>query len=148
MKLIEHPVIPAEDMMQAFFYRHLVPCDELLVQIQGSGTRVPAKIIDPTPIKIPTQGMTSVNIRTPAYTPVEMGQMKLLDPPEGITMTRTKWGKSDVEITFEVDPAKVKTSTKGNLIVGFAARQPKRIPLGCLPAIAYEVADLPNHSAR
>ena len=50
-----------------------------------------------------------MNIKTPAYTPVEMGQLKLLDPPEGITMTRTKWGKSDVEITFEVDPAKVKT---------------------------------------
>ena len=49
MKLIEHPVIPAEDMMQAFFYRHLVPCDELLVKIQGSGTRVPSKIIDPIP---------------------------------------------------------------------------------------------------
>jgi hypothetical protein len=36
------PVVPAEDMMQAFFYRHLVPAQELQVAITGRGPQRPA----------------------------------------------------------------------------------------------------------
>lgn len=32
---VAHPVVPAEDMMQAFAYRHLVPSQELKVSISG-----------------------------------------------------------------------------------------------------------------
>ncbi len=32
-KQVVHPAVPAEDMMQAFAYRHLVPADELLVTV-------------------------------------------------------------------------------------------------------------------
>jgi hypothetical protein len=39
---IVRPVIPAEDMMQAFFYRHLVPAQELQVAILGRGPQRPA----------------------------------------------------------------------------------------------------------
>jgi len=35
-KVVIHPAIPAEDMMQAFFYRHLVPSEEMLVGVGGS----------------------------------------------------------------------------------------------------------------
>ncbi|HEY3331499.1 MAG TPA: PPC domain-containing protein [Capsulimonadaceae bacterium] len=34
-KPIAHPVVPAEDMMQAFAYRHLVPVDDLLALVIG-----------------------------------------------------------------------------------------------------------------
>jgi hypothetical protein len=36
------PVVPAEDLMQAFFYRHLVPAEEFQVAIIGRGPRQPA----------------------------------------------------------------------------------------------------------
>lgn len=39
---IVRPVVPAEDLMQAFFYRHLVPAQELQVAIIGRGPRQPA----------------------------------------------------------------------------------------------------------
>jgi hypothetical protein len=39
---IVHPVVPAEDMMQAFFYRHLVPAQELQVAIIGRDPQRPA----------------------------------------------------------------------------------------------------------
>jgi len=32
---VSHPVVPAEDMMQAFEYRHLVPSQELKVEVAG-----------------------------------------------------------------------------------------------------------------
>jgi hypothetical protein len=30
-----HPAVPAQDMMQAFYYRHLVPAEELQVAVMG-----------------------------------------------------------------------------------------------------------------
>ncbi len=33
---VSHPVVPAEDMMQAFAYRHLVPAQELKVALAGT----------------------------------------------------------------------------------------------------------------
>jgi hypothetical protein len=38
------PVVPAEDLMQAFFYRHLVPAQELQVAIIGRGPQRPAPV--------------------------------------------------------------------------------------------------------
>ena len=38
---IVRPVVPAEDMMQAFFYRHLVPAQDLQVAIIGRGPQRP-----------------------------------------------------------------------------------------------------------
>ncbi|MEI8289068.1 MAG: PPC domain-containing protein [Verrucomicrobiota bacterium] len=34
---LEHKAIPAQDMMQAFFYRHLAPAKELSVMVSGNG---------------------------------------------------------------------------------------------------------------
>ena len=34
---LEHDAIPAQDMMQAFFYRHLAPAKELSVMVSGNG---------------------------------------------------------------------------------------------------------------
>ena len=34
---LEHNAIPAQDMMQAFLYRHLAPAKELLVMVSGTG---------------------------------------------------------------------------------------------------------------
>ncbi len=148
-KRIEQPVVPAEDMMQAFFYRHLVPSEELLVNVQGRTTAgVQATIVDAIPLKIPTQGKVSVRIVTPDYSPAERGQLRLLEPPDGIRLKGATWGKLGVEITFEVNPAEIKPGTKGNLLVNFAVREPKRVPLGCLPAIAYEISGLPENNTR
>ena len=35
--LLQHTAIPAQDMMQAFIYRHLVPSKELAVMVSGTG---------------------------------------------------------------------------------------------------------------
>jgi hypothetical protein len=34
---VVHPAVPAEDMMQAFIYRHLVPAKDLKVAVIGRG---------------------------------------------------------------------------------------------------------------
>ena len=46
--------VPAEDVMQAFAYRHLVPAGELKVALAGRGTgRAAMKLVGETPVKIP-----------------------------------------------------------------------------------------------
>jgi len=44
-KLVIHQAVAAEDMMQAFLYRHLVPANELLVTVARN---VPAVASKPT----------------------------------------------------------------------------------------------------
>jgi len=36
-RLLQHLAVPAQDMMQAFIYRHLVPSEELAVIVSGTG---------------------------------------------------------------------------------------------------------------
>ena len=51
---IVHPAVPAEDMMQAFAYRHLVPARELRVAVSGRWmSKAPVKILSESPVKIP-----------------------------------------------------------------------------------------------
>jgi hypothetical protein len=40
---VRHTAVPAEDMMQAFAYHHLVPAQEWLVQVTGRAARTPAR---------------------------------------------------------------------------------------------------------
>jgi hypothetical protein len=58
---VVRPVVPAEDMMQAFAYRHLVPAQELKVAVwtrRVSG--LAATILGKTPVHIPAGGTVRV----------------------------------------------------------------------------------------
>ena len=55
------PAVPAEDCMQAFAYRHLVPAKELrLAALERGLPRV--RILSPTPVMIPAGGTARVRI--------------------------------------------------------------------------------------
>jgi len=61
---VTRPAIPAEDMMQAFAYRHLVPMNELKLAVLGRGTtRAPLRLLSALPIQLPAaagRGCSSV----------------------------------------------------------------------------------------
>ncbi len=51
---VTHMVVAAENMMQAFEYRHLVPAEELEVAVSGRySLRATAKLLSESPLKIP-----------------------------------------------------------------------------------------------
>ena len=51
---IVRPAIPADDMMQAFIYRHLVPAKDLKVAVMGRGkSEAPVKNLGQKPVKPP-----------------------------------------------------------------------------------------------
>jgi len=149
---VVRPVVPAEDMMQAFAYRHLVPVNELIVSVSGrvmSNTTV--RILSETPVKIPAGGTARVRVGVPPGTFFDQIQVELDEPPEGIVIQSQSPGREGTEIVLQTDRAGVKPGLKGNLIANaYAAKaqEPgreqsqggrRRIPLGMLPAIPFEI---------
>jgi len=154
--------VPADDMMQAFIYRHLVPAEELTLVLPGSGTP-PRRPDDPRafqsmwrllveqPIRIPVGG----NVEVRAYAPWDATrgeiQIELSDPPQGIAVEQVSCVDRTVTFVLHGDAEKIEPGLKGNLIVnGFQKRTQTnregktrefRTFLGPLPAIPFEVVE-------
>jgi hypothetical protein len=149
---VVHRAVPAEDMMQAFAYRHLVPAQELEVAVSGRFmNRMSLKILSATPVRIPAGGVARVRIATPTSAFVDRFQLELSEPPEGITLGKVSAASDGAEIELRSDAAKAKPGLKGNLIVNIfqgqlaAAQKNKkqanqrRPAVGTLPAIPFEI---------
>jgi hypothetical protein len=149
---VVHPAVPAEDMMQAFEYRHLVPTEELKVAVGGKPVgRGILRILGKTPIKIPAGGTASVQIDAPPRVFSERLRLVVTEPAEGISVKTVSPSPQGTEIVLESDAAKMKPGQKGNLIVvasakGVAApgkgkpKSPLRaVPVATLPAIPFEI---------
>jgi len=144
--------VPADDMMQAFAYRHLVPAKDFkLTAIRRGAARVSPRILSELPVKIPAGGTAQVRAMMPAARAFDKIQIELSEPPEGISVREVSLGQQDVQIVLQSNAAKAKPGLRGNLILevsgertgGAAAGKAKanrqRIPLGILPAIPFEV---------
>ncbi len=148
-KVLTRPVVPSEDMMQAFFYRHLVPSKELLVCVNGNRVqRWPAKLATEVPVRIPCGGVARVRV-TASKAALTRVKLELSNPPDGISIEKVGSWESGVEIFLACDAEKAKPGSRGNLIVQPApAKAQGNRPaggqagaLGSLPAIPYEIVE-------
>ena len=145
-KEVVRPVIPAEDMMQAFAYRHLVLSDEFLVLAPPRGSQRPAiKITSSLPVKIPAGGTVRVRMETPPGIPVDRLHMELSEPPAGIAIKNVLTATGGADLVLQSDAAKVKPGFKGNLVVTVTPRNPDN-PKGkaagrgaTLPSFPFEI---------
>ena len=151
---VRHPAVPAEDMMQAFAYRHLVPAKDLKVALaRRQAFRFPVQIAGSQPVKI-TAGETlrlRLQYRLPPNNQIGEVQFELNEPPEGVELKEAPAVQGGNELVLRCDTAKAKPGWKGNLIVNVftermiqppnkgATPQKRRIPLGSLPAIPFEI---------
>jgi hypothetical protein len=151
---IVHPAVPAEDMMQAFAYRHLVSARELKVSVAGNPrpfAREAIKILSVTPVKIPIGGTANVRVATPSGAFADRYDLELNGAPDGIAIQGVSPVPGGVEIALHCDAVKARPGLKGNLIVNVlpkippsaqAAQKPgnqRRSPVGALPAIPFEI---------
>jgi len=148
---VVRPAVPAEDMMQAFAYRHLVPSKELMLAVSDKRMqRQSVKLLSKTPVRIPSGGTATVVMGVPMNTFLGKLQLELSEPPEGLSIKSISPARDGTEILLQCDAAKAKAGLKGNLIVmAFAERgagkdkpqanQQKRIQIGVMPAIPYEI---------
>ncbi len=146
--------VPAEDMMQAFAYRHLVPASDLKVAVRrGAALRTPIRVVSQQPLEIPAGGTARFQVQVPTL-PANFApriSYELSEPPEGIALRGASPGGDGTEIVLQCDAAKAKPGLKGNLIVnisadrvtqpanGKAAANRQRVSLGTLPAVPFEI---------
>lgn len=141
--------VPADDVMQAFLYRHLVPARELAVTVTGRApvfrlsTRAPVRLV-------PGQAETiSVAVNTAGA--AEPPLLELVEPPPGLTLGPATWTPGGFAFDVRCDPGATR-GQHGNLIVAVsgtgrgkaaspAGAQTQRRALGTLPAIPFEIAD-------
>ena len=125
-KTVVHPATPAEDLMQAFIYRHLVPMQELAVFVTPAPRAVARdtfKILTATPVKIPLGGTVKVRVSTPSAAFSDRFQLVLNNAPDGLSLTNVTTVADGVELVFACDAEKSKVGQSGNLI---CALQPKK----------------------
>jgi hypothetical protein len=159
--------VAADDMMQAFFYRHLVPAEGLKLVLADSGRFRPegprplpppeqrrnyqpqSAILSEQPVKIPAGGTAEVQVRGPWWGDQSQRQLELSDPPEGIVIASVAWQERIVTITLRADAEKAKPPLRGNLIANAFVNRTEtnkegktreyRSFMGVLPAIPFEV---------
>jgi hypothetical protein len=149
---IVRQAIPADDRMQAFAYRHLVPTTDLKVAVLKRGAiRTSVGVLSKLPVKIPLGGTAQVRVTMPATRFLEKVRFELSEPPEGITVQNASSDQRGTDLVLQSDAVKTKPGLRGNLIVqvsgqrasgagaGKAKANQQRIPLGVLPAIPFEV---------
>jgi len=143
-------VVPAEDMMQAFAYRHLVPARQLMALVVGGRRNAPVtQLAGEGPLKIPAGGTAQVRVFSPAMAFLRDSlHLELSDPPPGVTLQGVQKLPAGVVLVLKADKEHV--GYADNLIVSAAAEtqlpaqgnQParkQRFSLGVLPAIEFEI---------
>jgi len=151
-KTITHRVVPAEDRMQAFLYRHLVPSRELRVAVTPVRWRVPVvKVNRRLPVRVPAGGSAQVRIRLGLGRVAREVKLELRDPPEGVTLGDVNVHPGGVRFRLKAKRGALPVGYADNLIVeayreiaprrrtGRPAREAQRVSIGFLPAIPIKI---------
>lgn len=151
-RTVTRPVQPADDTMQAFLWRHLVPAEELLCCTgRGRWSPITGGLAEKGVVRIPAGGSTTVALTPQRSISNRTVSFALNDPPAGITLGAVK--QDGQNISFEVAATEdVQAGLAGNLIVDVTVNIPEEkdartgkvrparsMPGGVLPAVPFEV---------
>ena len=156
-KQVRRTAVPAEDMMQAFLWRHLVASEDWMIAVAGQKQYgPPLSVLGKGPVELPVGGTATVRIGGPTGPFMRQVQLELSEPPEGVTIKKVSPDSKGLVIVLGVDGKTAKPGLKGNLIVtasmmwsqksksGKSKGKPRRVAVGALPAIPFEVIGAPT----
>ena len=151
-QMARHPAVPADNVMQAFLYRHLVPTQELLVLVQKAKWRAPSiELAERGPIRIPAGGSAQVRIKTRRGSILKEMQLELNEPPEGLTLHDVTVVPEGLAFRLKADKDAMQSGFADNLIIeafrnftpkqkgGKSSNQKRRYSMGVFPAIPIEI---------
>ena len=153
-KSVTRPVVPAEDMMQAFLYRHLVPSQELLVAVLRPRWRLgPYEVVGRTPLQIRAGETATVRVRGPVPPAMTKIDLALVEPPAGVSLGDVSIRPGGLTFQLVTDADAIEGELRDNLILEATAEmgpspqeqqqnpqaKPRKVPLGSLPAIGIEI---------
>jgi len=151
--IVIRPALPADNVMQAFLYRHLVPSQQLLFAVQKTKWSIPPiELTNNSPIYISSGNSVQVEFKTAHKNFFNGVELKIGDPPKGLTMHDVKTGPGTVSFTLKADENLKKNGFEGNIIIeAFKKSRPKknaknkaakkitRYSIGYLPAVPLEI---------
>lgn len=141
------PAVPADDMMQAFAYRHLVPAKSLTaVAVGRMRFRSEPQVTTPSPIRLAAGGTARVALFLPTGGFIKDIKYELVAAPDGISVKES----TPDGLVLQADAAKVKPGMTGNLIISASGSPPRRadappaanafrFPLGTFPASTFVI---------
>ncbi len=149
---IAHAALPADDMMQAFLYRHLVTAKDFKVFVTGRGS--PTRLMATGPLHLTAGGEARIQVMSTVARNVSNIRVEISDAPAGISVKRARVTRDGFEVVLACDAAKAKPGLQGNLVLNAfgeraaakAGKQPQRTPVGIVPAIPFEVIASPKRS--
>ena len=150
--IVTRPAVPADDVMQAFLYRHLVPAQEFLVCIQKTRWAVPpVELAGNSPVRIPAAGSAQIRIKTARRANFQDVQLQLNEPPEGLTIHNVTVVPNGLSFELKAEKDVMQVGFADNLIIetfresvvkqkdGKLTNQKRRNSMGVLPAIPIEI---------
>ncbi len=148
-KEVVHPASPADDMLQAFFYHHLVPAEECVAMVLGTKAgNMPMSISGN--LRIPLGGSGSIVVSRNGKLPfsIKDTRLELNTPPAGISMEAITPVEGGAAISFRCN-SDAKAGSCGNLLVEAFGEKRQDKPgeksttqkwsIGLLPAIPFEI---------
>jgi len=149
---IRRLAVAADDVMQAFLYRHLVPAQDFLVFVQKSRWGVPpVELAGSSPVRIPAGGSAKVRVKTARRANFKGVQLQLNEPPEGLTMHDVTIVPNGLAFQLKAEKDIMQSGFADNLIIeafresvvkgkdGKPTGQKRRNSMGVFPAIPIEI---------
>jgi hypothetical protein len=149
-------VLPAEDKMQAFLWRHLVPSQDLLAYVRDSQWGpITIEPDEAEPVRIPVGGTATVHYKSPGWR-VPLVEMRVSEPKEGLAITDFTSEAQQITVTVEATGEAGKAGLAANLVVeGIViwepseeqrkanpdAPPPQPSSIGILPAVPFAVVE-------
>jgi hypothetical protein len=149
---VSRRAVPAEDMMQAFLYRHLVTAENWMVVASKRGQWSPPWKLDKPGLLTLTPGKTAIVRLTGnrAFGASQL-QLELKTPPSGVSIGKITHGaRGAFSFELKIDPAKARPGDTGNLMISAfimrankgkdgKKRPPRRQSMGFLPAVPFKI---------
>ena len=150
---IHRTAVAADDQMQAFLYRHLVPRQQGVVMIGGKARRPQnIRFTSQLPVSLSIGGTAQLQLVIPKWLATQL-TLELNDPPKGLEIKQVTPNDEGLLIELTAEGEEIKSGLRGNLIIeGFQVRRWKakdgknrsrRVSVGYLPAAPFEIAAAP-----
>jgi hypothetical protein len=135
----------ADDMMQAFLWRHLVPANEWLVCVApGRGKRTAIELETSTPLRVPVNASAEVRLKVPGWIFDHGLELEPSEAPPGISLSPVRRIPGGAAFSVKADGT-AKAGLDTNLIIDVfsnksgpkvtAKKGQQRPQIGTLPAI-------------
>ncbi|MBI4860687.1 MAG: hypothetical protein HY815_10570 [Candidatus Riflebacteria bacterium] len=156
-RTVSRPVLPADDLTQAFMLHHLAPAEAVLVSSRPNRRAGPPVRVEQSGVlRIPSGGTVQALVRLPGRPMLRALQFELSEPPKGLSLQSVRQVPLGRELVLEAEDKAPPVGHAGNLIVEvFMERQPGpkegkaeagkatapkvRFSVGVLPAVPFEI---------